>query len=505
MSGASQKRPGQLVGIVLKPSQEDKKSVSLERIEITPFAVIAGEILQNRKTGHLTILKPPIRKVLYWSQGELVMAASSTPEDSLGEFLVRRGAVPADRAVLLFGHDANDVVARVHESGLLDLSSRQTLLRDWLTAQFIPLFSLDEGTAAFTDDDPLPPEKRIFVQSTAALLIEGIRTITNGLVLRRSIGDLKREIEIARDGRFSIEALPLTDQERSIASSLAEPSSIEMFLRHFPAQSLLAAKVVIAMLSLGVYTIVQERAAPARAADFADMQRDLELLAAIGSSDQRSLRAVALSRQLPSLDHYQVLDIPRAANRIQILAAGDEMHRRYSPSTFPPIVRDSVMMINRRVDEAVEVLKDPVRRGAYDKLLHSRTGEGAASIQQRLTQRSIAEQNFTRAKELTAEGDYYGAIVLLKQAVQFVPDHSEAWALLGACQERNPKWRREAAESFQMALSIDPNNVEAMISLGDLYKSEGMIGRAQTCYEDVLKIAAENQQAKSRLQGLKKK
>jgi hypothetical protein len=32
-----------------------------------------------------------------------------------------------------------------------------------------------------------------------------------------------------------------------------------------------------------------------------------------------------------------------------------------------------------------------------------------------------------------------------------------------------------------------------------------MISRAQTCYEDVLKIAPENQQASTRLQGLKKR
>jgi tetratricopeptide (TPR) repeat protein len=479
--------------------------VSLERVEITPFAVIAGEILQNRKTGYLTLLKPPLRKVLYWSQGELVMAASSEPTDSLGHFLVRRGAVPADRAQQLFGDDANDVVARVHESGLLDLSARQTLLREWLIAQFLPLFSLDEGTAAFTDDDPLPPDKRIFLQSTAALLVEGIRTITNGLVLRRSLGDLKREIQIARTSRFSIESLPLTDQERTIAASLTEPVSIEVFLKRSP-QSVTVAKVVIAMMALGVYAVVEERAAAATNADLADMQRDLELLAAIGSSDQRSLRAVAFSRQLQSLDHYQVLDVPRAATRAQVINASDDMKKRYDPATFPPVVRESVMTILRRVDEATDVLKDAVRRGAYDKLIHSRgTGEGAASLQQRLTQRSIAEQNYARAKELTVQGDYYGAIVLLKQTVNYAPDHADAWHLLGSCQERNPKWRREAAESFQMALSIDPNNVEALISLGDLYKSEGMISRAQTCYEDVLKIAAENQQAKSRLQGLKKR
>jgi hypothetical protein len=31
------------------------------------------------------------------------------------------------------------------------------------------------------------------------------------------------------------------------------------------------------------------------------------------AADQRSLRAVAFSRQLQNLDHYLVLDIPRAA------------------------------------------------------------------------------------------------------------------------------------------------------------------------------------------------
>ena len=134
---------------MLKASIEAKKRVSLERIEITPFAVIAGEILQNRKTGHLTILKPPLRKVLYWSQGELVMAASAAAEDSLGDFLVRRGAIPADRAAQLFGGDANRRRgARPRVGSARSLRRVRSLLREWLAAQFVPLFSLDEGTAA---------------------------------------------------------------------------------------------------------------------------------------------------------------------------------------------------------------------------------------------------------------------------------------------------------------------------------------------------------------------
>jgi tetratricopeptide (TPR) repeat protein len=478
--------------------------VSLERIEITPVTVIAGDILQSRKTGYLTILKSPLRKVLYWSQGELVMATSTAPEDSLADFLVRRGTVSPDKAAQLAAEHADDAVARVHELGLLDLSSRQALLREWLTALVVPLFSLDEGTAVFTDDEPLPPEKRVFLQSTAAVMVEGIRAITNGLVLRRSLGDLKRVIQPSKESRYTIDALPLSEQERAIASALTDPESIEMFLKRFASQSVTVAKVVISMLSVGIYSVVEQQRPAENAADLADMQKDMELLAAIGSSDQRSLRAVALSRQLPTFDHYQVLDVPRAAARNQIIAAGEALKKKYDPATFPPIVKDSILMIVRRADEAVHVLKDTAGRAAYDKLLQQRAGS-EATIQQRLNQRSLAEQNFNRAKELTAHGDYYGSIVLLKQTVHFLPDHSDAWYLLGACQERNPKWRRDAAESFQMALSIDPNNADALISLGDLYKLEGLITRAQTCYEDALKIAPDNPQAKSRLQAIKKR
>lgn len=482
--------------------------MSLERLEITPFAVIVGEVLQMRMTGSLTIFRSPLRKELYWSQGELVLITSKSREDSLGQFLVRRGIMTPDSTAQLDAADSMDVVLKFHETGLLDLSSRQTLLREWVNSLFIPLFSLDEGTAAFNDETAIDPDKRVFLQSTASLILEGIRSITNGLVLRRSLGDLKREIEPARNSRFTIEGVPLTETERAIESSLTGPQTIESFLRQFTTDSVTAARVVIGMVGLGIFATVdyQQQQAPS-SASMDEMQRDLELLAAIGASDQRSLRAVGLSRQLDSIDHYKLINAPRAATRTQIVAAGEETKKRYDPDTYPPVVRDSVLTILRRIEEAVRVLSDPGQRASYDKLLQTPPMRGGieGSIQQRVTQRSIASQNFAKARELTISGDYYGAIVLLKQAVQFAPDMTEAWFLLGTCQERNSKWRREAAESFQMALSLDPNHVEALISLGDLYSSEGMAGRAQTCYEDVLKIQPENAIAAKRLKEVKRR
>ena len=480
--------------------------MSLERIEITPFAVIVGDILQERRTGRLSIIQAPVHKVLHFAQGELVLIESAKSEDSLADFLVRKGAIPSDRAVTMATGAPVDAVAHFHEAGVLDLSTRQTLLRDWLSTQFIPLFSLDEGTAAFTEETAIEPDKRVFLQSTAALLLEGIRSITNGLILRRSLGDLKREITPNRDSRFSLDSIPLLENERRVADALTGPQSIEAFLKHFSTESITAARVVIGMTTLGLFAPVDYRTEQTQQVGADDMQRDMELLAAIGSSDPRSLRAVAFSRQLGSLDHYQILDVPRNAARAQIISGSETMQKRFDPTTYPPLVRDSVVMINRRIDEAFGTLKDAVRRQAYDRLLNQRAGGGDADeLQKRVTRRAIAEQNFFKARDLSTAGDYYGAIVLLKQAVEYAPDHAEAWYLLGSCQERNPKWRRDAAESIQRSLSIDPNNVDALISLGDVYKAEGLASRAQSCYEDVLKIVPDNAQAKSRLTGIKRK
>ena len=480
--------------------------MNLERIEVTPFAAIVGDIVQGRRTGSLTIAHAPLRKTLYWSQGELALITSATPEDSLAEFVVRRGIIPGDRALALATADPTEAAAAFHESGLVDMSTRQTLLREWMTQQFVPLFSLDEGTAAFNDEHAIEPEKRVFLQSTPAVVLDGIRAITNGLVLRRSLGDLKREIEPERDARSVLDTIPLSDAERKIADALREPQSIETFLKQFTNDSVMAARVVIAMMTLGLFGIVDHSSRPAAVADESDMQRDLELLAAIGSNDQRSLRAVAFSRRLASMDHYQLLEVPRAATRGLILMSVEEKKRQYAEATYPPVVKEALAAINRRLDEAAAALENPARRQAYDKLLEQRSaGRGSGDdIERRQAQRSIANQNFQRARELSATGDYYGAIVLLKQAVTFAPDHAEAWHLLGACQERNPKWRRDAAESFQRALSLDPNSVDALISLGDLYRTQGLISRAQSCYEDVLKISADHAQAKSRLAAIKK-
>src|SRR5688500_13045805 len=105
-------------------------------------------------------------------------------------------------------------------------------------------------------------------------MIEGIRAITNGPVLRRSLGDLKRQIHPTKESRYTIDSLPLTEQERGIATALTDAETIEMFLKRFAAQSVTVAKVVISMLAVGLYSVVEQNRPLATASDLADLQKD---------------------------------------------------------------------------------------------------------------------------------------------------------------------------------------------------------------------------------------
>ena len=471
--------------------------MTLQRLEVTPLTSTISEILIERKTGALSVVTTGARKELYWSLGELVLANSSDPEDSLKRFLERRNLLSDRRAESLIVSDPTMIVPKFDELDLPAQAEPNQLLRDWTRSIAVSLFCLEEGTTVFIENEALEPEKRVFL-STASVVLDGIRGISSGLLLRACLGDLKREIALEPEAQYTVENLPLTSEERAIAASLTVRQTIDSFLRSSLGESVLAARVTIAMLTFGVYSLVEASAA---ADIFDESGTDLAVLASIGG-DRNALAVYALSKQLEQIDHYQLLDVPRAATRAQIIMHAEQMSDKYDVSRFPAPVHAAVRQVSQRIDEAMKILADADKRTAYDKALQSRVVAQGTTVQQSLARRSLARENFRKAEELYVREDFYGAIVLLKQAVKFAPDHAKSWHLLGVCQEKNPRWKRQAIDSFQRALSLDPNSTDTMLALGDLYSSHNMATRARTFYEDVLKVDHDSAVAKSRLKKL---
>ena len=470
--------------------------MTLERLEITPFPNIIRDVLLEKRSGVLTVVAGGTRRLIHWAYGDLVLIESSHPDETLRSFLLKKGMISEQQAKELGEVGSRNVALHFTEVEMVPSSDRHSALREWITTVFSGLFSLDSGTAAFDEDDPLEPEQRVFL-STPALVLEGVRSIQSGLVLRSSLGDFDRRIEPVHDSLFDLENLPFTKEERKVVDSVQGPTKLQDFLRTAPASSVVASRTAIAMFTFGLWRDVERPRAAA--ASFDRTEKDMQVLASL-AGNQDALRAVALSRQMEQMDHYTFLDVPKGATRTQIVMKSEQMLQKYDPDAFPPAAKEAVMAIRKRVDEATNLLGDTMKRHAYDELIESGGAGGShRSLEQQAARRSLARQNYRKADELFLKGDYHSAVVLLQQAAKFEPNNANVWHLLGMTQKNNPNWRRAAANSFHRALSIDPNRVESMIALGDLYVEQKMFTRGRTFYEDVLKIDPENEIATARL------
>ena len=474
--------------------------MELHRLEIEPLTQILSEILRDRRSGVLSVVSDGVQRRVHWAYGDIGLVESDREIEQLPRFLRNHDLISDAEMKQLAQFKPTEVVLQFSESDQMTVRNPLSHLREWIRNLFIPLFSLEQGTVTFEDTEALPHEQRALV-STTGLIMDGIRSIQSGMILRNALGDLSGRIEPAPDPPYTLQSLPLTDQEQETVETLDESKTLQEFLRNFPKGSSLPARVVIAMTTFGIFRI--SRTEEKKHVSFDETERDMSILASI-AGDTKALEVLSLSKRLDQIDHYRFLDVPPASTRAQIGMRVEAMQQKFDITAYPPPVHDAVRKVNARITEAQQMLYDPDQREAYDNLLKTRRSATHRTIAQQAARHSLAIQNYKKAERLSLSGDNYTAIVLLQQAVKFEPNNAKAWHLLGMCQMQNPKWRKTAAESLGRALAIDPNRIETIIALGDLYAEQNMYTRARHQYDDVLRIDSDNDLARARLKRLEK-
>jgi thioredoxin-like negative regulator of GroEL len=76
--------------------------------------------------------------------------------------------------------------------------------------------------------------------------------------------------------------------------------------------------------------------------------------------------------------------------------------------------------------------------------------------------------------------------------------------LLGQVQRRNPKWLREAQESFRKAIQLDPQNPDLRVELARLQERAGDAEGAKASYRAVLERRPDDAAAANALRRLER-
>ncbi len=184
-------------------------------------------LCRRRATGVLHLQRGDVAKKVFFLEGHIVFAASSDPDDRLGELLLRDGLVDLEQledaiAKLYLGKRLGTLLVEMGHLRPEDLV-RGVIAQ--VREIVLGLFTWEEGAYRF-DEGPLPTQEVVTLgMRTGEILLQGIRRVRSFTRIRRSIGGPRQRFALSAGSAEIVEGLALTDGERLLLQQLQHGSA----------------------------------------------------------------------------------------------------------------------------------------------------------------------------------------------------------------------------------------------------------------------------------------
>jgi hypothetical protein len=221
----------------------------------------------QKKTGPLRIARGRIGKTVYLSEGRLIFATSTDPDDRLGEMLLRKGLI-SYRAL---EESVRAIKAGKRQGTLLVESGaiRAKDLVDGVTEQvqeiIYSVFQWEEGSFEFQEGDLPSREVIVLRMSTGDLIMEGIRRIQSWRRIQRGVGGLAQQYCLAPDTGSSFGEVSLRKEEMDLVAALDGTMSLEDICAAARQPDFQVCRTVWGLWAAGLLDRVPEDAAAGRA------------------------------------------------------------------------------------------------------------------------------------------------------------------------------------------------------------------------------------------------
>ncbi|HEV7237748.1 MAG TPA: DUF4388 domain-containing protein, partial [Thermoanaerobaculia bacterium] len=146
-----------------------------------------------RESGKLVLTRAHLERTIHWKDGEIIFASSSSPEHSLGQFLLRNGKITIDqyeesrrRVTPLLRHGKILV-----QMGAISPKDLWWGVKNQVLEIIYSLFGWKDGEFAFYDSTEDLAQERIVIQiNTPSAIMEGIRRLDEAARIREKIPNL---------------------------------------------------------------------------------------------------------------------------------------------------------------------------------------------------------------------------------------------------------------------------------------------------------------------------
>ncbi len=455
------------------------------------------DLYVGRRTGILHILRGADRASILFVQGHIVHGSTTVEECHLGECLVRHSRISQadlDRASELVRSTRQRLGEILVAMGALAAQDLGEALALHVREILLCVFSWHDGTFELEEQDEAAFKgyDRALGLSTGEVILDAVWSVADPDVVRYALGDLDRVLVVTTDPLLRFQRVTLSPIDGFVLSRVDGELTAREILAIAAVDQDEARRSLFGLLCTG---IVEWLPKPAK-----------ETLAAEVTPDE----VLALYRDLPGLDHFEVLGLGRETTEADVKAAYLRLARRFHPDIHhrPALagLRSEIVAIFDRVHAAQKVLAEPGSRARYQStLIVARSGrepdaaEAAppAAAPDPALEAQRADDALAKAEERFGCGNYWEAIQFAQEAVEAARGRSRqrARVLLARCYLKNPEWRQRAEEELKAALREDAGNVEAYFVLGTLYKGAGLDGRAAVMFRRVLELKPRHAEA----------
>jgi tetratricopeptide (TPR) repeat protein len=490
------------------------------------FALL-NKIYSARLTGQLQLVLGRVERHLFFDGGQLVFATSSDRQDSLGEMMLREGALTQGQfeeaaELVKTGQRFGSAVA---EMGIFTVEQVVIWVQRQLTQITSSVLDYPSGRFYFFGslEKNVVPEIGIPVP-LGKLLLEAVRRAKD-LPLEHLAADAGLRIDLSPDPLLRYQAVQLDDTELRLLASLSRPVSAKDFLATSTISKDSAARALYALLVLGAVISVPVAGQPAHE-KMEQPAGHAAPPAATPAPEQPAPVAAAPESQPPTpaedsrdatkfeeeiralLDlagkatYYDLLGVTAISPPELVKENFHRMARKFHPdrhmghSEWLGLLQD----LMGRLTIAYKTIVDAEKRAAYDKQI---AAAGAFTLGQEKTEtEETVDECLTRAKQALRARNFAGSILWLRKCVEIAPNVAKHHAMLARSLAAIPQYRQDAVRHFSLALELDEWNTSTYFQFGELYEAMRLPWRAVPLYRRILEIDPQHAKAIERLAAL---
>jgi len=464
---------------------------------------LLNRIYSGRLTGKLQLVFGRLEKQLFFDGGQVVFATSSDRQDSLGEMMLRAGALTQSQfeeasSLVKTGQRFGSAIAEMGVYGVEEIVT-------WVQRQLIQITAsvLDYPAGRYyffgSLETNVVPEIGIPVP-LGKLLLEAVHK-ANDLPLDQLAEDADLRVDCSPDPLLLFQAVDLEKSERHLLGLISRPMSAKDIVSLSGLPKAKAARALYALLLLGFVVGVPSTEDLARGSAVPIPPRAPEPARSRQSEggEQSEEEIRRLLEVVEKGTYYDLLGVTAKSSSAQIQQSFNELVRKFHPdrhmgqSERVGLLQD----LMGRVTTAYKTLIDEEKRASYDKQL---AGKSVFTLGPSKTENQEGvDECFTRAKQCLRTHDMEGSILWLRRCVAIAPTVAEYHAILARSLAGVPQYQQEAIQEFERAIELDARNTSVYFQFAELYEAMRLPSNAIGLYRKILEIDPEHSKARERL------